>query len=384
MKISTIRVFALAFLALLMSQNVVKACNLSDVTPINIRRLGPLPAGPWQIIFRLCVGMGITGSTKCGDQITSSLYFGFYDSQPGFLVTAFTPASLIGPNVGVGRCTMPGTNFGPDPYFGLQGEVIYTDPGYYGDPPCLQHSYGCVTTTPICGTAQAFCRNCSITVNQIPDSMRVFGVEGGGNPVGGCYPNPDMMINFNSFLPVVWGEIEGVRTTAGINIKWSTLEEINTDYFEVQRSVDGVNFDAIGQVPSLEGYSINMARYEFFDGSPNPGNNLYRIVQYDKSGDFNDSETIEVNYFEPEGMSWGSVGPNPASEYLNVSFYSPVAESTTLQLRDAAGKTVISSTVAAINGGNTLGVDLSKINAGNYFLSIQGANGKLVRKIVKL
>ncbi len=382
MKISTLKIFGFALVVLLFASTSLQACNLSDLTPISITG-GPL--GPFVIRYRLCVGMGITGGIKGGDQITSSMYFGFYDSQPGFTVLAFTPANLAGPAVGVPPvpCIMPGTNFGPDPYFGLQGEVIYNDPGYYGNAPCAQHSYGCVSSTLFCGGVRSYCQVLTVTVNQIPDSMRVFGVEGGGNPVGGCYPNPDMMINFNSFLPIVWGEIEGQRSTAGITVKWSTLLEVNSDYFIVERSVDGGSFAAIGEV-SAAGNSSTQLDYQFVDLEPRQGSNQYRIVHVDRSGLFNDSETIEVEYFQPEGISWGGVGPNPTSGPVAIAFYNPANEVVELQVGDATGRLVVSEKINAIHGGNVVNLDLANVNAGGYYLSLQGLGDRITRKLTKL
>jgi hypothetical protein len=315
------------------------------------------------------------------------VFFGFYDAAPpGFTVNSFTPANMVGPvrtsPAGPG-CSMPSTNYGPDPYYGLQGEVIYTDPGYSGDPYCTGKPYGCVNSTTTCGGAQAFCTTFTFNVNQMPDSMRVFGVEGGGNPVGGCYPNADMAINFRTFFGVIWGDIQGEKSSAGVRIKWSTLQETNADYYIVERAVDGVNYVSIGQVTAV-GNSSSTLRYEYFDHSPNAGENRYRLIQVDKTGNSTDSEIIEVNYFKPENLSWGAVGPNPAVDFIDVSFFSPVAATVTLQMYDIEGRLVLSGDVDAVNGGNATRLDLSKLNRGDYFLSLQGGNAKLMRKVIKL
>jgi hypothetical protein len=349
------------------------ACNLSDLTLLSVTG-----SGPFVVTMRLCTGMGLTGSTKGGDQSTRSVFFGFSSTDPTFMITAYTPPAMTGPM----GCTNLGANYGPDPYYGLAWEILYTDPAYYGDPFCTNQPYGCVNSTALCGNAQAYCQNFSFTMNVLPDSARVYGVEGGGNPIGGCYPNPDMLIDFTS-LAVVWGNLEGIRSSAGITVKWSTLSETNADYFIVERSLDGVSFQEIGQVTAT-GTSASLVKYEYFDNAPSAGQNQYRIVHVDKTGDSHDSQTIEVNYFRPEGISWGSVGPNPASDYLAAAFYSPKSGAYTVQVMDVTGKFVQTSTIDAVTGGNNLRIDLANYRSGNYFLSIAGNAGRLTRKFVKL
>jgi Secretion system C-terminal sorting domain len=376
MKIFSLKMFALTLLALVMTRSMTQACNLSDVSLVSITGTG---LGPFVITVRLCVGMGITGSTKGGDQSTNSVFFGFWDSDPSFSVLSFTPANMVGPM----GCSMPGTNVGPDPYWGIQGEVSYTDPGYFGpNIPCTASPYGCVNFNPTCGNVQSFCRNFAFTVNHVPDSLRVFGVEGGGNPVGGCYPNSDMMLNLGDF-PVIWGDLQALSVGAGIKIKWTTLTEVNSDYFSIERAIDGGEYQAIGRIPAV-GNSNSQLAYEFLDRSPATGENRYRIVQVDKTGQSDDSEAITAAFTAPDALAWGESGPLPASDFINLTFYAPIPDVLHFELRDAAGKMAMEFDLNATLGHNALRLDMSKVNAGMYYLNMTGKNGKVMKKITKL
>jgi hypothetical protein len=100
----------------------------------------------------------------------------------------------------------------------------------------------------------------------MPDSVRVYGVEGGGNPVAGCYPDADMMINFTT-LAVEWGTVEGIGLEHSVKLKWSTLSETNTDLFLVERASDNGDFVEIGTVDAA-GLSTSLLKYEFVDLAP--------------------------------------------------------------------------------------------------------------------
>ena len=120
------------------------------------------------------------------------------------------------------------------------------------------------------------------------------------------------------------------------------------------------------------------------DPAPTAGQNQYRVVNVGIDGGANESEVIEVNYFKPEGLSWGAVGPNPASEVLNISFYSPSAGAVDLQMLDLSGRLVMARELIVVNGGNSQTIDLSSLNRGQYYLSLRQGSEKLIRKIAKL
>lgn len=69
---------------------------------------------------------------------------------------------------------------------------------------------------------------------------------------------------------------------------WKTASEINNDFFEVQRSCDGVNFLPIGTVLGA-GDSYEVLNYSFNIKS---GKFYYRIKQVDFNGDFEYSNVI--------------------------------------------------------------------------------------------
>lgn len=348
------------------------ACNLSSFTLVSVTG-----SGPYVITANLCVGMGLTGATKGGDQSTRDISFGFYDADPGFTITAFTPTpDLCGPM----GCCMPGAQVAP---MGDQdGRILFTDPGYYGTAPCVTSPYGCVNSTLNCGPAQSYCVLVTFTVNQIPDSIRAYGVEGGGNPVGGCYPNPDMVIIFPP-TSVVWGGFTAVAQTAGVQLDWSTTQESNVDFYQVERAGLTTDFETIGIV-GTDGNSQTLRTYRYTDAQPLTGPNRYRIVQVDRAGQSQESQVVEVDYQHPGTLAWGTVSPNPTRDMVQLSFYSPRAAGYDLQVVDAMGRLVMRASIEAALGGNALELDLRSLVKGHYYLRLQGSEGTIVRKVTRL
>jgi Secretion system C-terminal sorting domain len=383
MKTTVLKYFMILMLAFTASHTGVKACDQSDLT-----FLGITGTGPFVISVRLCVGMGITGSTLGGDQSTRGFMLAFWDSQAGFAISSFTPATVTGPPTTVGptcpSATVGCTNNGSiSTILSFQGSNAVVRYAQGGAPCGTNKAYGCVTTTCLCGPSQKYCTIHTITVNQVPDSMRATAIEGAGNNIAGCYPNADMLVNFNLLLSVVWGELSGEPAGAGVNVKWSTMEESNSDYFIVERSLDGIHFQEIAQVPAA-GNSATQLKYSYLDKTPTSGQNLYRLVSVDKAGGATDSRAIEVNYFTPGALSWGVVGPNPTMGLLDMSFFAVKKAEVVVQVFDIAGKRMISTQFEAIEGGNAQELDLSNLETGTYYITLQQGAEKLTRKVVKI
>ena len=86
-----------------------------------------------------------------------------------------------------------------------------------------------------------------------------------------------------SALPVELISFEGKKQTNSNMLYWSTASEYNTNYFIIEKSVDGVEWSGIGQVPSA-GNSTQKLDYSLEDKDVSQVINYYRLHQYDIDG----------------------------------------------------------------------------------------------------
>ncbi|MEL6849669.1 MAG: hypothetical protein AAFP92_14205 [Bacteroidota bacterium] len=97
-------------------------------------------------------------------------------------------------------------------------------------------------------------------------------------------------------FPVSWLDFM-VHLEAGKAIlDWSTSFELNNDYFEVERSTDGLMFQKIDQIPG-KGDSQEVQRYQAEDpqvGQLSSENIYYRIRQVDMDGSFSFSRVVAL------------------------------------------------------------------------------------------
>ncbi len=133
-------------------------------------------------------------------------------------------------------------------------------------------------------------------------------------------------INFSA-LPVELSEFDVKKTEDNHSlVYWQTQSEINNDYFSVERSEDGSNFEEIGRVKGV-GTTTEVQNYQFLDKEPFVGNNYYRLKQVDFDGAFEYSE-IKVVFFNEAPQPFGiSIFPNPATNLINVRIGGNIEES---------------------------------------------------------
>ncbi len=312
--------FLLFCLLLFSSSSTTFSCNLSNYSLTSVTG-----TGPYTIVTQLCVGGGITGGVRGADANTSDFLFGFYSTNPTFTVTSFSPSTVTGFITG---CTSVGIDAGAilfDP-FNAQGSIYYFNDGSTS---CTQ-PFACINSTALCGNVYSQCTNFTFVTNVLPDSIKVFGVEGDGNPVAGCYPNPDMLINFNALLPVFWSTVNAKKINEKeVVINWTTLSEVNNYFFTVEKTdelASGLNhhnqpedLTIWTQCGIVNGTNTNSRKdYSFIDNNPISGLSYYRIKQTDYSGKFSYSKIVVVSSVSENEML--KVYPNPSKNILTVEY----------------------------------------------------------------
>jgi hypothetical protein len=243
---------------------------------------------------------------------------------------------------------------------------------------------GCIVSTVNCGDTATQCWQFSFTFNQIPDSMRVYGVEGGNIATNGCFPNADMALDLTS-LPVVWGSFMGSPSAAGVTLNWITYNDRKDGSYVITRSQNGLDFSQIGTVATKGLEENKYGSYDFFDPNPNQGVNYYRLVQMDESGAISSSEVVQVFFDAPTSTQWNFVSPVPSQDFVTLSFRSPSNQDFSLSVFDTKGALVHTAKVSALLGTTEQVLDMSSWNTGFYFIRLQGADGSLLeKKVVKL
>jgi hypothetical protein len=99
--------------------------------------------------------------------------------------------------------------------------------------------------------------------------------------------------NKNIIIPVTWLSFNATLENKFVLLNWKTATEANSSHFEIERSINGYQFEKIGTVRAA-GNSNTITSYDFTDRLPVKGMNYYRLKQVDLDGSFLYSETRKV------------------------------------------------------------------------------------------
>lgn len=182
---------------------------------------------------------------------------------------------------------------------------------------------------------------------------------------------PDLiMSNFQtdlSLLPVTYANLEAKQVLEGVQVKWTTSEEINNSHFNIERSTDGENWDVLGTVDGI-GNSHQEVDYSFMDYNPANGLNLYRLEQVDFDGKSAHSDVMALLVANAENAPDLQVFPNPSTGQVSVQ---GIAYET-IRVRNLSGK-VIYEQKAQKNH------DLQFLDRGIYFIEVVGLDANISR-----
>lgn len=106
---------------------------------------------------------------------------------------------------------------------------------------------------------------------------------------------------YDSALPVEMSMFEANSLEGKVELIWETESELNNDYFTIQRSRDGKEFDQLDIVKGA-GTTNEKQSYSYFDEDPLIGISYYQIVQTDFNGKSSTSELASVLFESKEGI----------------------------------------------------------------------------------
>ena len=208
--------------------------------------------------------------------------------------------------------------------------------------------------------------------NGIPLSIYfTYQVPSGGERNSSATPHSySVGTNCLSSFPVTIVSFAGTRQNNGsIALNWSTLSEVNNDYFLVEKSTDAQKFSMLAKVAGFNFSSVKKD-YRIIDELPMNANNYYRLTQVDKDG-----KATKYGIVLVKGGNGGQqifVTPNPASGAgFMVNIGQPTTEKLNVRIIDIAGKIILNKVYEPHNGAFKV-VPTSTLQNGTYLLMIDG------------
>ncbi len=182
-------------------------------------------------------------------------------------------------------------------------------------------------------------------------------------------------------LPVQWLSQSASCSSGSVIVKWSTASEQNADYFTVERSADGTNFQPLANV-TASGNSTTIKKYFYIDSDPLAGNSFYRIRETDFNGANMVSPIINGNPCTPDITL--NVFPSPATAGgFNIAVTGVKDEKVLIVITDMLGRNFYSKVIIISDDREVIAIDPSNQLAAGVYTVVASSNDNIKqRKIV--
>jgi len=187
-----------------------------------------------------------------------------------------------------------------------------------------------------------------------------------------------------AILPISLAQFDVEKRDADALLSWSTVTEINFSHFEIESSFDLSTWDKLGE---QNGYGNSVVRrdYSFVDINPSSAFDFksdvyYRLKSVDVDGTYSYSQ-LRVLTFKDELENFKlELFPNPARDYVNISYKGSNYKNLQLKIMDNAGKIVFTKSIVEAEGKSLLELNITDLREGIYFLQLTSANESIATK----
>jgi hypothetical protein len=189
------------------------------------------------------------------------------------------------------------------------------------------------------------------------------------------------IINCGVVLNINLKSFAGEVLQSNANLTWSIAQGSNIDYFEIEKSANGINFTTAGKLSA--GNTLLTTLYKFNDLEKLSGLGYYRLKLVEHGGLFSYSPIITLTTkkidFEIKSVS------NPVTDNLVLDFTVPSQSKVHIQLLDIFGHPIYQRETEAKKGWNKIKLDFTRqLPGGVYVLTVTNNNQTINKRIIRM
>jgi hypothetical protein len=173
-------------------------------------------------------------------------------------------------------------------------------------------------------------------------------------------------VTSSAILPIKLQSFAAKTNGNTVVLEWITLQEINSNVFEIERSIDGVNYVKVGSV-GAKGNSPVISKYSYTEVVKGGSSYAYRLKMVDADNQSEYSPIVKVSFNNNANVASVKTYPNPATNFFAIDGATGTMQVQLVNMQGAVVKT-ISGYIANAK------VSLDGIVAGNYVVKVSGAN----------
>lgn len=165
-----------------------------------------------------------------------------------------------------------------------------------------------------------------------------------------------------------------------VQINWSTANEVDNNFFTVQRSADFENYESIRRVNGNVKSSATV-NYEIMDYAPFSGVSYYRLQLTDFDGKNTYSDVPSVLFASPLNLI---ILRNATSRNYILDFKTTKEkeDNYTIEITNALGQSVYKEALPGFSGRYNREVDLVAYGKTAYIITIANSSEKIVKRVV--
>ncbi|HOS48934.1 MAG TPA: T9SS type A sorting domain-containing protein [Bacteroidia bacterium] len=212
------------------------------------------------------------------------------------------------------------------------------------------------------------------------DATTTVTLNGPATSSGAYYYIDDVVVQPATPLPVTWLSFDAKKNDEhSAKVTWTTADEIDNDYFTVERSANGVDFTSIATVQGA-GTCTNIHNYNVVDNDPLNGVNYYKIRQTDFNGTNSYSNIVSLKFNEraKDFVYLGTNNNNEAELILKNDM-----RNVQIELVDMNGRICSSFNYADLHENEIIQTPLMNLPSGIYLLRISNSALNESFKILK-
>ncbi|MEJ7767159.1 MAG: metallophosphoesterase [Chitinophagaceae bacterium] len=172
-------------------------------------------------------------------------------------------------------------------------------------------------------------------------------------------------------------EFKAIQKYNKVLLNWRTGIELNTDYFTIEKSVNGRDFNMLTMIKSTVPSNTNLttaASYEFEDKYPAKGINYYRLSKTNRNAQIVALDTRTLTFEAVKPFTFRIKSSSGNKNNVTIVIESAIKQGLQTRIVDLNGNVVFQYHLNAKEGINNVDLTLTK---GIYVLSITGMNNEI-------
>jgi hypothetical protein len=190
--------------------------------------------------------------------------------------------------------------------------------------------------------------------------------------------SPFAISDVSTPLPVTMYYFNLTCVEEDVEVVWQTASEHNSYYFQLETSLDGLNWEIEETLPAA-GFSQELLNYSAVDQDAARKQKYYRLKQVDFNGEFEIYGPIKADCAAES--SDVSIYPNPCESIVTVHFASQIPTKVNYTLINLEGKVLENKQMSIQSGMTVYTLDVSEYQSGMYILLFDVNDKHFIKKL---